>query len=99
MTVDQEARNMAQRALSLIEKHESVCAERANEAKTWRTSANDKLDRIESGINNKIASMGKDIGNAGSAIRGVYNRMWACVCGLVVTLTAVIGYLIVHHGL
>ena len=90
--VDQVARDRIFEALSKIDAHEKVCDERAVEAKTWRIGANEKLDRIEAGINNKIAAMTE-------AIKVVYNRIWLSMVGLISLLLAVTGYLIAHKGL
>lgn len=48
--VDQEARDMASRAVSMIEAHERVCTERAIAATQWRGGADAKLDGITNAV-------------------------------------------------
>jgi DNA anti-recombination protein RmuC len=90
--VDQEARDLANRAIAMIAAHERVCEERSKSATTWRESTTSKLSEIENAIGERLTAMSK-------AISTVYNRMWIAMCGLVVTLVTVIGYLIAHKGL
>lgn len=90
--IDQAARDMARHAISLVEAHERVCAERAREAATWRTATTDKLADIESAIGERLTNMGRAIG-------GVYNRLWLSAVSLIGVLLTVCAYLIVHHGL
>ena len=47
MVVDQEARDLANRAISLIEAHERVCVANAKSSQDWRASTNNTLRRIE----------------------------------------------------
>lgn len=76
----------------MIAAHERVCEERSKSASTWREATTLNLAEIKKAIDERLTIMGKAIGV-------VYNRMWIAMCGLVVTLVSVIGYLIVHKGL
>lgn len=49
--VDQQARDLAARALALIEAHERVCEQRAIAANGWRASIDKKLDEVGKGVN------------------------------------------------
>jgi hypothetical protein len=97
--IDQEARDMANRAIGLIETHERVCSERAKEAATWRSGATHTLNEIKTSLNEKLAETGSDISGIEAAIGSVYSRLWLAAVGLVALLLAVIGYLIAHKGL
>lgn len=101
--IDQQARDMAQQAISSINAHERVCAERAKEAATWRASTTDKLDAMSTTFAERLTNVDHAVtdrmANMGKAVTVLSNRMWTAMVGLVVTLLGVAGYLIAHHGL
>lgn len=90
--VDQVARDLAARAIAMIETHERVCSERAKEAVTWRNAI---TGTIESNFNEVVGKLDLVTG----AVRGIHGRMWRGGNAFVGVLLAVCGYLIAHHGL
>lgn len=48
--VDQEARDLANRAIALIEGHERVCAQATKASADWREGATATFDRIEESV-------------------------------------------------
>jgi hypothetical protein len=90
--VDQVARDMANKAIAMIEAHEDVCEIRNEEAKTWRKSITDRIDTYFLNINGQL-------GNVSDSIRNLYGRMWIAAFGVIGMLLTVCGYLIHNHGL
>lgn len=55
--IDQEARDLANRAIAMIESHERVCVEAAKASADWRDRAGDTLTRIESQVGGVYSRM------------------------------------------
>jgi hypothetical protein len=91
-SVDQIARDGVAKAISMIEAHERVCAERAKESDTWRLLIIGKLDEFFNTVNGKLIELTDQVGK-------IYGHMWVAVGAIIAALFATIGYLISHHGL
>ena len=92
MAVDQVARDSAQAALSKIDAHERVCAERDKEAQTWRVSTTEKLDGMFEGLNTGHKNIAK-------SVDGLNGQVRAAGIFFIVLLLGAVGFLIKNHGL
>jgi hypothetical protein len=90
--VDQVARDIAMRAIAMIESHEKTCEARANESITWRKLFSEKIDGCFVGIHSELQSISE-------TIKSLYGRMWLAMVGFIGVLVTIIGFLIEHHGL
>lgn len=69
--VDQEARDLANRAIGLIEAHERVCVANAAAARDWRERTGGALERIERGLTGVQTRIWLAAGGLMSAMLGV----------------------------
>lgn len=65
---DHEARERANRAISLIETHERGCVERGRADDEWRGHASQSLQRIESGVATQFKAVQRHIRSSNRAL-------------------------------
>ena len=90
--VDQVARDSAAKAISMIEMHERVCAERHREGETWRSMITGKLD-------NYFDTLNGTLGDLSDQVKKIYAQMWMAAILLITTMIGAIGFLIANRGL
>lgn len=87
---DHEARERANRAISLIETHERGCLERGRADDEWRNNASHSLQRIESVVATQFKAISDQVGS-------LYSRIWIAGGGVMAALFAVIIMLVTHQ--
>lgn len=84
---DHEARERANRAISLIETHERGCEAYARATEAWQANASQSLQRIESGVATQFKSISDQV-------NGLYTRLWLAGGSMMAALFAVIMLLV-----
>ena len=90
--VDQIARDIAAKAIAMIEAHERVCEERAKESDTWRLMIVGKLDDYFRVVNDRLLTMNEQLSK-------IYSHMWVVAGSIMSILIGAVAYLIHNHGL
>lgn len=89
---DQVARDIATKAIAMIEAHERVCDERSKESDTWRHMIAGKLDDYFNTVNVRLLTLTDQVAK-------LYGNMWVVAGAIISVLIGAVAFLISNHGL